>query len=123
MKQRWLAFVTLLIISSCAQPVQPERLDDGDVIPVGSSLVFWVHHDESGWKKSNIHVKSLPRRMTVREARLWAQGTGDRDARLSWTHFYIAVTLPGQAITTLRTGIYVRPGRPQARSAYQHKHL
>ncbi|MEQ1750853.1 MAG: hypothetical protein ABL974_15600 [Prosthecobacter sp.] len=118
MKHLWLTMI--LLISACTQPLPPQRLYDGDAIPAGSALVFWVHHDESGWKKSNIHVKSLPRRMTVREARLWAQGTGDRDAGLSWTHYYVAVTLPGSAATTLRTGIYERPTRPQALSAYPH---
>lgn len=121
MKHLWSVIAVLLLIS-CAKPV-PERIHDGYVIPAGSSLIFWVHHDESGWKQSNIHIKSLPRRMTVREARLWAQGTGDRDAGLLWTHYYIAVTLPGPAVTTLRTSVYVRSTRPQARSAFQHKQL
>ena len=99
----------LLIPASCAR--RPAYLNDTAVIPPGSSIAFWVLHDEHGWVESNIHVVSLPRSMSGAELRLWAEGAGRRDAAMRWTAYYVLVTLPGTPRRTLRTEVVtITPG-------------
>ncbi len=87
-----LALCCMLCMVSCATP--PAALEDDDLIPVGSRINFWVYHDEHGWRESNIHIAALPRLMTGSEARRWAEGVGNRDGGLRWTHYYLLVTHP-----------------------------
>lgn len=82
----------LLPFTACHTPA---FLSDDEVLPVGTTLEFWVDHDDGGWQKSNIHVLMLPREMTGREARLWAEGASGRDAGMNWTRYYAVATLPG----------------------------
>lgn len=109
-----LCLITLCGLLSCATP-PPLWLHDHDVIPVGSRVEFWIWHDHparpkaSTWKKSNIHIASLPRPMTGEEARHWAEGVGIRDAKMAWTHYHVLVTLPQPDRRTWRTAVYPRP--------------
>jgi len=97
-----LLFLLLAAVSCQSGKDEPGLLLDRDVIPVGSTIEFWIYTDadgeddeEDGWHKSNIHIRNLPRPMTGAEARIWAGGVGQRDADLEWTHYYVLVTHPG----------------------------
>jgi len=92
MKHLLLLLCALLIVS-CVQPPQYHLADD-EILPPGTALSFWVYHDKHDWVESNIHIQSLPRNMTGREARHWAEGVGDRDAGRRWTHYYVRAHLP-----------------------------
>jgi len=87
-----LLILCAFVLASCATP--PAYLTDGDVLPVGTSVHFWVYHDKNGWVQSNIHITCLPREMTGKEVRLWAEGVGRRDAGKLWTHYYVVADLP-----------------------------
>ncbi len=97
-----LLFLLLAVVSCQSDKEPPGLLMDHDVIPVGSTVEFWIYADSDGekddgdgWQKSNIHIRNLPRPMTGAEARRWAEGVGQRDAGLEWTHYYVLVTHPG----------------------------
>jgi hypothetical protein len=94
------------MLGACAQ--KPLYLGDGDIIPAGSKLEFWVDHDEHGWHKSNVYVAMLPRAMTGLEARHWAEGAGDRDAGIRWTRYYVVATPESLAYPPRRTAVYTR---------------
>lgn len=120
---RLLTLAACLLLAACQTPA-PEFLGDNDVIPVGSRIEFWVDHDDHGWVASNIFIGSLPRPMTGAEARRWAEGTGNRDAGLLWTRYYLRVSPPvlvGEeakvyhtAVFTMRRQPYEMTGRPPA---------
>jgi hypothetical protein len=82
-----------MMLAGCAMP-PPVYLNDNDVLPVATSVHFWVYHDKRGWVQSNIHITRLPREMTGKEVRLWAEGVGKRDAGMRWTHYYVLADLP-----------------------------
>lgn len=110
---RLLACIASLgLLVSCQQPLW---LADGDVIPPGSRVGFWIWHDhpakpdESEWRESNIFIERLPRPMTGEEAREWAEGVGMRDAGMAWTHYYVLATLPEPERRVLRTVAHPRP--------------
>lgn len=92
MKHLLLIFLCALGLAGCATP--PAYLNDDDVLPVASSIHFWVYHDKHGWVQSNIYIKALPREMSGEEVRLWAEGVGKRDAGIRWTHYYVRADLP-----------------------------
>jgi hypothetical protein len=110
-------FLILLLISavSCQVPMRPDAagfLRDNDFIPLGSKIEFWIYTDadgqpdkEDGWQKSNIHIRRLPRPMTGAEARRWAEGVGQRDTGMRWTHYYVLVTHPGWQQQTFRSAV------------------
>lgn len=103
----------LVLLAACAsQKPLPEHLDDSDVIPPGSRLNFWVFHDDDGWKESDIFVGNLPRQMTGQEARLWAEGVGNRDGGQNWTKYYVVVTLPGAQAKQLRSPVFIQRASP-----------
>lgn len=113
-------FLLLAVVSCQSGKELPGLLLDQDVIPVGSTVEFWIYHDsdgvaddEDGWQKSNIHIRNLPRPMTGAEARRWATGVGQRDAGLEWTHYYVLVTHPGPDGRQYRSAI--TPHTPAAR--------
>lgn len=87
-----LTILCAMMLAGCATP--PAYLNDDDVLPVASGVHFWVYHDKHGWVQSNIHIAALPREMTGREVRLWAEGVGKRDAGKHWTHYYVIAYLP-----------------------------
>lgn len=95
---RPLFMAVLLALSAASCQSTPLLLADEQALPPGTLVEFWVYRDakvdgkEIGWQKSNIHVISLPRPMTGREARLWAEGVGVRDAGMRWTHYYVLAT-------------------------------
>ncbi|WP_395747856.1 hypothetical protein [Prosthecobacter sp.] len=98
MKQLLLLLLCAMVLAGCSTP-KPAYLNDDDVLPVGTSVHFWIDHDKHGWVQSNIYIKMLPREMTGREVRMWAEGVGKRDAGMRWTHYYvIAHVPPGQPI-------------------------
>lgn len=110
---RLLACIASLgLLVSCQQPLW---LEDDAVLPPGSRVEFWVWHDhparpdESEWRESNIFIENLPRPMTGREAREWAEGVGMRDAGMAWTQYYVLATLPKPEQQVLRTAAYPRP--------------
>lgn len=94
-----MALIFGLCITACQTP-PPLALGDEQMLPPGTLVEFWVYRDakmkgkEIGWQKSNIHVLSLPRPMSGKEARLWAEGVGRRDAGMRWTHYYVIATPP-----------------------------
>lgn len=94
----------LLTLGACSTP--PAFLADSDLIPVGSRIEFWVDHDDHGWINSNIHIAFLPRVMTGAEARLWAEGVGNRDAGIHWTRYYLKVTHPEPSRKEYRTAVF-----------------
>jgi hypothetical protein len=100
----------LALVPACSTP--PAFLADNDVIPAGSRIEFWVDHDERGWVRSNIHIAFLPRPMTGAEARRWAEGTGQRDAGLRWTRYYILVTHPGPDGGQYRSAVFSSRAMP-----------
>lgn len=83
----------MLALAGCA--TAPTYLNDDTIVPPGSSVSFWVLHDEHDWVESKLHIISTPRRMTGAELRRWAEGAGQHDAEMRWTAFYVLVTLPG----------------------------
>ena len=87
-----LILLCAMVLAGCATP--PAYLNDEDVLPVGSNIHFWVYHDKHGWVQSNIHITLLPREMTGKEVRLWAEGVGKRDAGMRWTHYYVIAKVP-----------------------------
>lgn len=102
-----LLLAACLLLAGCKTP-PPLPLADYDVIATGSKVEFWVDHDKDGWRKSNIHIEMLPRPMTGREARHWAEGTGSRDAGLLWTRYYLLVTPEGMHRAKYRSPVYYR---------------
>lgn len=88
-----LILLCAVMLAGCSTP-PPVYLNDDDVLPVASSVHFWVRHDKNGWVQSNIHITRLPREMTGKEVRLWAEGVGRRDAGKRWTHYYVKADLP-----------------------------
>lgn len=115
-----LALLALGLLPSCQSAPLP--LGDAQMLPPGTLVEFWVYRDgkndkgkEIGWQKSNIHVLSLPRPMSGREARLWAEGVGRRDAGMRWTHYYVKATPPKplyRAAHTYRTEIFPNRALP-----------
>lgn len=97
-----MAVILGLSLTSCQTP-PPLALADDQMLQPGTLVEFWVYRDakvkgkEIGWQKSNIHVLSLPRPMSGKEARLWAEGVGHRDAGMRWTHYYVIATPPKPA--------------------------
>ncbi len=108
--QLCIALLLFISLSACRSPLPV--LQDGESIPVGSRLEFWVFHDDSGWQKSNIHIAKLQRPMTGFEARRWAEGVGQRDAKMRWTHYYVAITYPEPARSRYRTAVYINRSLP-----------
>lgn len=116
MARTLLLLLLLLTAASCQSGKdEPGLLLDRDIIPVGSSIEFWIYTDADGeddeedvWHKSNIHIRNLPRPMTGAEARIWAGGVGQRDADNEWTHYYVLVTHPGPEKKTFRSPVTSR---------------
>ena len=116
MARKLLLLLLLFTAASCQSGKdEPGLLLDRDVIPVGSTIEFWIYTDangeedeEDGWHKSNIHILHLPRPMTGAEARIWAGGVGQRDANDEWTHYYVLVTHPGPEKKTFRSPVTSR---------------
>lgn len=108
--QLCVALLLLISLSACRSPLSV--LEDSETIPVGSRVEFWVFHDEGGWVKSNIHIAKLQRPMTGAEARRWAEGVGQRDAVMRWTHYYVAITYPEPARSRYRTAVYPNRALP-----------
>jgi hypothetical protein len=104
------SLLTLLTLGACTTP--PAFLADGDLIPVGSRIEFWVDHDDFGWHNSNIHIAFLPRVMTGAEARQWAEGVGNRDAGIQWTRYYLKVTHPEPYKKTYHTAVFPTRASP-----------
>lgn len=100
----------VISLSACRSPLPV--LQDTENIPVGSRVEFWVFHDEGGWVKSNIHIAKLQRPMTGAEARRWAEGVGQRDAVMRWTHYYVAITYPEPTRSQYRTAVYPNRALP-----------
>ncbi|HCN30387.1 MAG TPA: hypothetical protein DIT64_16925 [Verrucomicrobiales bacterium] len=103
-----LALIAFSLLPSCQSGPMP--LGDAQLLPPGTLVEFWVYRDaknedgeEIGWQKSNIHVLSLPRPMSGKEARLWAEGVGRRDAGMRWTHYYVLATPPKPAYRPAHT--------------------
>lgn len=105
-----LVFGALHFFNACSTP--PSFLADEDIIPVGSRIEFWVDHDDHSWVKSNIHIAYLPRAMTGAEARLWAEGVGNRDAGLKWTRYYLLVTHPEPDAKQYRSAVFIMRSHP-----------
>jgi len=119
MMARTLSLFLLLLLAAVSCQTGKDQLGlllDHDVIPVGSTVEFWIYTDadgeegdDDGWQKSNIHILNLPRPMTGAEARRWAEGVGQRDAGLQWTHYYVLVTHPGPHGRIYRSSVTARP--------------